>query len=100
MNSAIKGIMDNFNFEKVYKVMSYLKWCWKGREVTRSMIIAHALTDLLAVEANPSPTAYIASGGFVASREGTHYSLNFQLEEWEEDLDELEQLMEQDNERD
>jgi len=95
MNKAIKSIMDNFDFEKVYKVMTCLKWEWQDRKVTRSMIISHALTDLLAVEAQPSTTAYRSSGGFVASKENGHYSLSFQVEGWDEDLEEIEELEEQ-----
>lgn len=83
----IDDIMDNFNFEKVHKVMDFLNWTWWDLETMKEY--APTIQDIRScarkklkriLEENH---ASIESGGFVARKydDGT-ISLEFKIESW------------------
>ena len=79
----IEEILENFDFEKVYRVMKMLNWGWGTKGVpTLTQVILHArkrLADL--IEQNET---YSDSGGFLVEKHkcGT-LSLRFVVEDWE-----------------
>lgn len=83
----IDDIMDNFNFEKVHKVMEFLNWTWWNNELKKDInptiqdIRSDARKKLKRIlEENHSS---IESGGLVARKydDGT-ISLEFKIEYW------------------
>lgn len=84
----IDGIMDNFDFHKVYKVMKYLNWAWfdyKTKEYyipDEGTIRKHARN--LLKELFEKSLYSIATGGFYAEKIEDCISLKFVLTSWEE----------------
>lgn len=83
----IDDIMDNFNFEKVHKVMKFLNWTWWDNKLEKYInptiqeLRSNARKKLKRIlEENH---ASIGSGGFVARKydDGT-ISLEFKIESW------------------
>ena len=90
MNNIINDIIDEFDFEKVHKVMGLLNWTWyidyvhkipniDDMKKTASRILQNVL------ERN-SENYYIATGGFKASMQDGYISLVFELTQWEHEL--------------
>lgn len=72
----IDDILDNFNFEKVVKVMNYLDWVWyqtNGEPVTVAdarKMARWLLTDAMAkVVVNTDDRCFMGCGGFRAEVE-------------------------------
>ena len=82
---AIDNILDEFDFEKVHKVMEFLEWRWSNavptiadmRRLARNLLKECAESDMLA----------IATGGFQVHKhviDGTIYlTLEFVLTSWD-----------------
>ena len=47
MQDAIKDIMNNFNFERVHKVMEYINWTYYDSKVPDIYRLQNAVTELL-----------------------------------------------------
>ena len=90
LEEQIEEIMDEFDFEKVHKVMKLLNWKWVGADdgVPRIAEMRRSARDHLARVANVKSGAIgSASGGFVARRETVEgqqrLSLAFEIASWE-----------------
>jgi len=79
----IEEILENFNFEKVHKVMTFLNWTWSGEKVPTSYHLRDEARRLLN-EIIKRPEPYIETGGFRAEKDGKTLRLIFVLSEWEE----------------
>jgi len=81
---AIEEIMDNFDFEKVHKVMTYLNWEWHHEGVPEiSKLKRTAREDLKRTYKEEIP--WCESGGLrvEVDREGKTMRLMFVLEYWD-----------------
>lgn len=95
MKDLKKEILNNFDFEKVHRVMEFLNWTWvtkkNGRKIPSvkkmkkraSLLIDEALKSLKKSEV----TEYSAeTGGFEAyafyGEEGLEITLKFVVDEW------------------
>ena len=85
----IKNIIDNFNFNKVNKVMKFLNWTWVGSSKSPSISqLKEKATELLnEVCDDYGDNEYIdfaslGSGGFEAIRYEDHLVLEFNISEW------------------
>jgi hypothetical protein len=88
----IEDLLDEFNFDKVKKVMNCLEWKYHGSAYDEISIgelrrmARYLLED--AYHASPSPEYMIGSGGFEAARHMLHndptkyLSLKFVVTEW------------------
>lgn len=67
VREAINSILDNFDFEKVHRVMSYLNWTWRNDGVPSVDYLKNEVRKLI-VEALTSEdieySYHIATGGF------------------------------------
>jgi hypothetical protein len=59
-------VINNFDFEKVYKVMSFLEWHWYPHERPPTQGEMRELAERLLYEAVKEKTS-VATGGFAAS---------------------------------
>ncbi len=101
----VTQIFDNFDFEKVHKIMTSLNWGW-----TETNLVGHTHTSIpdlkriqdraynLLKDAYNSETK-VSTGGFEAEWDGVELSLKFILEEDYVDIDKVE-YMEDDNVQD
>ena len=91
INSKIQEVIDNFDFAKVQKVMSFLNWEWAidgsignmavpsvQKLITRAYIMLESLDD---PEFPDKKHLITETGGFRASKIGEEYKLEFILEE-------------------
>lgn len=83
----IDDIMDNFNFEKVHKVMTFLNWTWYNLETMKEYIptiqeIRSSARDRLKTVLLEK-YGYCESGGLVARKyDDDTISLEFKIESW------------------
>lgn len=90
---AISGIIENFDFEKVHKVMEFLEWGWQDDGVPtigKLMLSAQKRLEEAFDYCNSNKTNYYTgSGGFhikadYDKKEGcTYLELSFQLANWD-----------------
>jgi len=78
-DAMIKDIMDNFDFDRVHRVMEYLEWEWYSCDGVPSTYSLIKKAEWLLKEAYAKNTT-IAYGGFMASMENDSLSLSFVLE--------------------
>jgi hypothetical protein len=88
----IEDLLDEFNFEKVKKVMDFLEWVYHDspdKQVSIAELRKQARRLLkITYNAEPSPTYYTSSGGFAVSRymypgdTQKYISLQFVVTEW------------------
>ena len=82
-NPAINEILAKFDFEKVHKVMVFLRWEWQGVNgwsvPSIERLRAHAATLLARVKDRQT----LSTGGLSVEREGDWYSLAFVLTDWD-----------------
>ena len=83
----IDDIMDNFNFEKVHKVMKFLNWTWWNLETMKEYV--PTIQDIRSSARDRLKTVllekcgYCESGGFVARKyDDDTISLEFKIESW------------------
>lgn len=71
VDKKVRDVINNFDFDKVKKVMDYLNWDWRGQIPTINEIIGEAqrlLYDAVqALDTNNSDEAHVGTGGFNAS---------------------------------
>ena len=98
---AVEEVIENFDFEKVHKVMKMLNWKWdednpgelptiptveKMKEVVKDLF--RSMEDQIAKSGTwPDCTSTGTAGGFRATIDGDMYTLEFVLEEYEMDLE-------------
>ena len=87
---AIESIMDNFNFDDVHKVMTYLNWEWAGTEngvPTKSELRSQA-RQLIKMAIKDKTR--VSTGGFEADylpEDGGWVSLKFVVSEWDSEIE-------------
>jgi len=87
MKKQIDYIMDNFDFSRVHKAMKALNWKWAGAnyEVPEESDLRSTARRLLEDVAVMDIGYWIATGGFVASKEededGHYLTLMFRITE-------------------
>lgn len=84
---AIKEIMNNFDFEKVHKVMVFLKWSWAGYGVPDIKTIKKAAKEVLMdliKDSNEHDICELQTGGFTAriEKSNKYMSLSFVIADW------------------
>lgn len=79
---TIDEVIADFNFEKVHRVMEFLKWEWAGRGVPDVPEMKRVARELLE-DLNHRPDVWeMRTGGFEASKDKSHgYYLQFIVEE-------------------
>lgn len=83
IDEQIEEIMDEFDFDKVQRVMKFLDWKWFGAEdgIPRVAELRREARRLLNGVQNRS---YIATGGFVARKDKFgRLSLAFEVTSWD-----------------
>lgn len=96
---AIEGIIENFNFETVYKVMKFLDWRWQNEPDTptigRLMLEAQSmLSETFDVCLERKDSVFRGCGGFtykaVWDNEIVRLELGFEIEGWDYTLEDEE----------
>jgi hypothetical protein len=87
----IKTIIENFNFEKVHKVMTMLNWEWfnnDGMGVPTIDQLKDTAISLLndVFEFETRDYEYCSSGGFKATRYDDYLELSFYISEYESSI--------------
>ena len=82
MNPKIEEIMNNFDFEKVYRIMKFLDWEWSCVNRVPNVKELKATARKLLEDLDSVQSEYIGTGGFVAEDYGGNYRLTFQVEDW------------------
>jgi hypothetical protein len=94
----IKYIIDNFDWEKVHRVMKFLNWRWgtatDGMVPSIGRLVLEGKRLLEELMASDKDVKSIETGGFVARRwdweedgeSGVHYELEFVVEQWSTQL--------------
>ena len=87
---AIENIMDNFDFDNVHKVMTYLNWEWANTEngvPTKSELRSEARRLIkMAIK----DKTRVSTGGFEVDyidEDGGWVSLKFVLSEWDSEIE-------------
>lgn len=81
-----KIIMDNFDWEKVHKVMKFLKWTWATSLEDNSVpsIRELKLSALWHLNSLDKENLYCSSsGGLIARKVNGNYYLAFELTSWD-----------------
>lgn len=76
----IDDIMDNFDFEKVHRVMVFMGWDWKENGVPSLPDIKREARRLL--RRLHGDVTLVSCGGFTAGRAHGELVLSFVLESW------------------
>lgn len=81
----IDEIMDNFDFDKVQRVMECINWKWVGHGVPDAYTLRQEARQLLkeSVKRNQS----ISTGGFLVKKSKGMISLSFLVEDWHEEYE-------------
>jgi len=89
----IKNIIDNFDFHKVNKVMTFLNWTWAGSSKSPSISqLKVKATELLNdicddyYDNEYWEFASVGSGGFEATRYEDHIGLEFVVSGWSTEM--------------
>ena len=84
MKEKIEQIMENFDFEKVHRVMVALEWEWcfglDGRRIPSVCTLKKEASRLLSGAWMTKTT--VSTGGFSAEYNDGYLSLSFIVEEW------------------
>ena len=92
----IENILENFDFEKVRKVMDFLNWTWADNEVPSTYKLINSakkrLEEAYTLSERENRNCSISSGGLKASTiwdEGqvVFLELEFVLTSWDESID-------------
>lgn len=86
MEEKIEQIMENFDFEKVHKVMVALEWEWhfgRGASGIPSVYTLKEEASRLLSDAWMTKTT-VSTGGFSAVYDDCYITLSFIVEEWGE----------------
>lgn len=85
VNQQIEEIIEEFDFEKVYKVMITLDWIWFGGRITIERLketAEHLLQD--AYNRSTGDESYCSTGGFRAVYvRDFGFRLSFEVDSWE-----------------
>ena len=89
----IKYIIDNFDFNKVHNVMTFLGWTWAGSSKSPSIFkLKEKATELLNEICDDYydneywQFASVGLGGFNATRYEDHLVLDFNISEWSTEI--------------
>jgi phage pi2 protein 07 len=78
-DAMIKDVMDEFDFDKVHKVMKYVGWEWGDCDGVPSTYSLIKVAEELLKDAYTKNTT-VAQGGFIAKMENGSLELSFILE--------------------
>lgn len=76
----VDEVLSEFDFQKVYRVMEFLDWKWKGKKPSIYQLMKEA-ERLLYTVLNKENVSSAGSGGFMAGIDNEQLYLNFILEE-------------------
>ena len=88
LENLLDEIMDNFDFEKVAKVMETLNWTWLGADTSPTVEELQNMAGNLLWDVCNADYDVVSAGGFEASKDFSdpddpYVALRFVVEEWD-----------------
>ena len=82
----INYILNHFDFNKVRKIMKYLKWTWVGSNNSPSISELRDQAEDLLNQVYDTNSRWIATGGFKASKYHDFMELEFVVTDWSSEI--------------